>query len=97
MKRATVKIPDDLEKALEEYRRDAEVAPGISAVMQAALREYLAGRGYVEPRGDGRGDSGGEERPWPRYPLFDSGDPTFAEKDEEALAGGPDTPPFGEH
>lgn len=38
-----------------------------------------------------------EGRPWPRYPLFDSGDPTFAGRVDEELAGVPDSPPFGEH
>lgn len=87
-------IPDDLEKALEEYRKDFEVSPALAAVMQAALREYLTERGYIE-RNESRGSS--EERPWPRYPLFDSGDPAFAERDEELLAGDSETPAFGEH
>lgn len=94
MRRATVTIPDELEQALETYRRDAEIPPGVSAVMQAALREYLTGRGYVKPR-EGGGSDGPEERSWPRYPLY-SGDPTLADTDEEALASGPGTPPFGE-
>lgn len=47
MKRASVTITDDLEKALEAYRRDQEIPPGLTAVMRAALREYLAGRGYL--------------------------------------------------
>ena len=92
MKRTTVTIPDELEAALEAYRLEAEIPPGISAVMQAALRSFLANRGYLE--GKDRGE--GKKRPWPQYPLY-SGDPTLAERDEEALAGGPDTPAFGEH
>lgn len=60
MKRATVTITDDLEKALEAYRRDQEIPPGLTAVMQAALRECLAGRGYMarasrNPRGKPKG------------------------------------------
>ena len=47
MRRATVTIPDDLEKVLESYRRDAEFSPSLAALMQAALREYLRQRGYV--------------------------------------------------
>ncbi len=47
MKRATVTITDELEEALEAYRKDQEIPPGLTAVMQAALREYLAGRGYL--------------------------------------------------
>lgn len=94
MKRATVTIPDKLEDALEVYRQDAEIPPSISAVMQAALREYLSERGYLEDGELVHGDRG--EKPWPQYPLY-SGDPELAERDEEMLAGGPDTPAFGEH
>lgn len=85
-------IPEDLEKALEEYRKDFEGAPDLSVVIRTALREHLVGRGYIE-----RGENPSEERPWPSYPLFDSGDPTFAERDEELLAGDSETPAFGEH
>lgn len=104
-------IPDDLEKALESYRSDLEVSPALAAVMQAALREYLTERGYLvlaetpreKPGGTPRerrarveGPEDGAESPWPRYPLFDSGDPTFAERAEEELAGNHDSPSFGE-
>lgn len=97
MKRATVTIPEELEKALEAYRRDAEISPGISAVMQAALQEYLTERGYLAPEEGVRKElrKASEERSWPRYPLY-SGDPTLAERDEEALAGGPYHQTFGE-
>jgi hypothetical protein len=47
MKRATVTIPDDLERAVEAYMRDLEVPPALTAVMQTALREYLTARGYL--------------------------------------------------
>jgi hypothetical protein len=77
---------------LEAYRREAEIPPGISAVMQAALRSFLADRGYLEE--NDRKEV--KKRPWPQYPLY-SGDPTLAERTEEALSGGPDTPAFGEH
>lgn len=90
-------IPDDLEKALEVYRNDVEVPPALAAVLQAALREYLAQRGYLpaaEPlRPEKERDSG--EKPWPRYPLY-GGDPTLAERVEEGLAGEPGGPSFGE-
>lgn len=49
MKRATVTIPDELEAALESYRRDAEFPPSLAALVQAALREYLQQRGYTAP------------------------------------------------
>jgi hypothetical protein len=47
MRRATVTIPEELEGALESYRRDLELTPSLAAVMQAALKEYLSQRGYV--------------------------------------------------
>ena len=49
MRRATVTIPDELEKALDSYARDLEFPPSLAAVMQAALREYLSRRGYPAP------------------------------------------------
>jgi Arc/MetJ-type ribon-helix-helix transcriptional regulator len=47
MKRATVTIPDDLEKAVDSYVRSQEAPPPLTAVVQAALREYLTQRGYL--------------------------------------------------
>jgi hypothetical protein len=46
MRRATVTIPDGLEKALDSYARDLEFPPSLAAVMQAALKEYLSRLGY---------------------------------------------------
>ncbi len=46
MRRATITIPEDLERALERYRRALEVPPALATVVQKALREYLAERGY---------------------------------------------------
>lgn len=40
-------ITDELEKALESYRRDQDIPPRLVDVVQAALKEYLAGRGYL--------------------------------------------------
>jgi Arc/MetJ-type ribon-helix-helix transcriptional regulator len=51
MKRATVTIPDDLEKAVERYVEAHEARPPLTAVIQAALRQYLADRGYLRPAG----------------------------------------------
>jgi hypothetical protein len=66
MKRATITVPADLEGPLEAYRRDQDVAMPFTSVVQAALREYLASRGYIAPakpfgitpatRGGGRND-----------------------------------------
>jgi hypothetical protein len=51
MKRATVTIPDDLADAVESYVRDQEAPPPLTAVVQAALRQFLALRGYLRPAG----------------------------------------------
>jgi hypothetical protein len=47
MKRATVTFPDDLAEAVDNYVRAQEVPPALTTVMQAALREYLGGRGFL--------------------------------------------------
>jgi hypothetical protein len=49
MKRATITIGGDLEKALQSYISRQEVAPTFTALVQAALREYLARRGAAAP------------------------------------------------
>jgi hypothetical protein len=49
VKRATVTIPGDLEARLEAYLERQEVRPALTAVVQAALREYLANRSYIPP------------------------------------------------
>jgi hypothetical protein len=46
MRRATVTITDDLEASLDAYNRQQDVSPALTAVLQAALREYLARRGF---------------------------------------------------
>ena len=46
MKRVTVRVSDELEESLEHYLQDQEVAPSLTALLQAALKEYLAKRGY---------------------------------------------------
>jgi len=51
MKRATVTIPDDLAEAVESFVRAQEARPPLTAVVQAALRQYLTGRGYLQGRG----------------------------------------------
>jgi hypothetical protein len=47
MKRATMTLPDDLEKAVDDYRQAQENPPALTVVVQAALREYLAERGFM--------------------------------------------------
>ena len=50
MRRATVTVPVDLEQPLEAYIADQEATPSLTAVMQAALRDFLRRRGYAEPK-----------------------------------------------
>jgi len=47
MKRATVTISDELEASLNAYMNQQDVTPALTAVVQTALREYLARRGYT--------------------------------------------------
>lgn len=66
MRRATITVDGDLEKALDAYVDRQEVSPTFTALVQAALREYLARRGAAPParglritpakRGSGRTD-----------------------------------------
>lgn len=51
MKRATITIPDELEAKLQEYVRRQEVPPALTAVVQAALREFLEQRERSEEHG----------------------------------------------
>jgi hypothetical protein len=50
MRRATITIPDDLDRAIEAFQQDQPVPPSLTVLTQAALREYRAQRGYVLPR-----------------------------------------------
>lgn len=52
MRRTTVTIPDELERALERYRKDMEAPPSLASVVQAALRAYLEERGYPVEAGE---------------------------------------------
>jgi hypothetical protein len=66
MKRATMTLPDDLAKAVENYVASQEAPPTLTAVVQAALRQYLGERGFLRtrptfkisaaPKGSGRSD-----------------------------------------
>jgi len=49
MKRATMTLPDDLAQAVDEYVKAQEAPPALTAVVQAALREYLHERGFLRP------------------------------------------------
>jgi hypothetical protein len=47
MKRATITFPDDLAAAAEDYRQSQDAPPSLTALVQAALREYLVQRGFL--------------------------------------------------
>ena len=49
MKRTTICLPDPLQEALEEFQRDQSARLPMSALVQAAVREYLERRGYGKP------------------------------------------------
>lgn len=69
MKRTTVTIPDDIDSALDAYLEQQEVEQPLTSVVQAALREFLSGRGFLPkkskkpfrltpaPRASGRRDT----------------------------------------
>jgi hypothetical protein len=50
MKRATMTLPDDLALAAERYLASQEAPPTLTAVVQAALRQYLGERGFLRTR-----------------------------------------------
>jgi metal-responsive CopG/Arc/MetJ family transcriptional regulator len=50
MKRASISLPDDLARALDDYIHAQEVRPAVTTVIQAALREYLGARGFLQER-----------------------------------------------
>ena len=66
MKRATITVPDEVEAAVAAYQQAQDAPPTLTAIVEAALREYLAHRGYgglkrtlritPAPRGSGRSD-----------------------------------------
>lgn len=47
MRRATMTLPDDLAKAVDDYLKAQEAPPALTTVVQAALREYLRERGFL--------------------------------------------------
>ena len=56
MKRATITIPDELERDLERFMAAQATPPTLAALVQSALRRYLAEeqfrlRDYRPPRG----------------------------------------------
>lgn len=47
MKRATMTLPADLAKAVDEYISAQEAPPALTAVVQTALSEFLRQRGFL--------------------------------------------------
>jgi len=47
MRRATITLPEDLAKAVDDYVKAQDAPPALTAVVQASLREYLRGRGFL--------------------------------------------------
>ena len=47
MRRATVTISDEIEAKLTAYIRQQEVSPPLTAIVQAALQEFLSRRGFT--------------------------------------------------
>ncbi len=47
MRRATITLPEDLAKAVDDYVKAQDASPTLTAVVQASLREYLRGRGFL--------------------------------------------------
>lgn len=76
MRRATITIPDELERAVELCRRDLEVPPSLAAIVQVALREYLIDRGYLADADFGDElipSSAGKPRPLENAPKLRGG------------------------
>ena len=44
-------FPDDLAEAVDRYSRAQEARAPLTAVVQAALRQFLTERGYLRARG----------------------------------------------
>jgi hypothetical protein len=49
MRRATITIDGELDDALRAYVSGMQAAPPLTALVQAALREFLARRGALAP------------------------------------------------
>ena len=47
MMRTTIAIDDEVADALQRYRSHRDVEVSVNAVVQAALKDFLAARGYL--------------------------------------------------
>lgn len=79
MKQATITISDDLEEAIERYRRDYDSPLELEVILQRALREYLDDLGYLRHENRAqrlarRGvilSRGGKPKPLANAPVLD--------------------------
>jgi hypothetical protein len=76
MKRATMTLPDDLAEAVDTYLESQEARPALTALVQAALREYLQERGFLKVH-----------RPWSIKPLGNSRCSDVSENHDAYLTG----------
>jgi hypothetical protein len=51
MRRATITIGDEIEAQPDAWMRQQDAAPPLTAVVQAALKEFLAHRGFAARSG----------------------------------------------
>lgn len=51
MRRATITLPDDIDAGVQAYQRSLDTPPTLTSLVHAALRSYLAERGYMARRG----------------------------------------------
>jgi Arc/MetJ-type ribon-helix-helix transcriptional regulator len=91
MRRATITIPDDLTRAVESYIDAQDAPPSLTAVVQAALRHYLAENGYLRTRRRARRIEPAERGSKSASLLNRSGQ---SELEDELLAGLASGPPI---
>ena len=80
MKQATITISDELDKAIERYRKGFEDPPELDILVQRALETYLTLRGFVPggtPTGRTEGigyvpSRGGKPKPLENAPVLDA-------------------------
>jgi predicted lipid carrier protein YhbT len=65
MKRISITLDDDLELALENYIDSQEVKPSLTAVVQAALGQFLHRKGFTVPVSKRRGQAETKSRSKP--------------------------------
>jgi hypothetical protein len=69
-------LPDDLAEAVDSYRQAQEAPPSLTAIIQAALRDYLRARGFLANR-----------RPFRINPVGRSGRSDISQEHDAYLAG----------